>query len=90
MAGHRTGRAGLQPYFPPCRLAVTVTDASGQGPWAVEWRATRRLALYATVRNLTNMANVTESYAPSTPSYARTKQIDLFGAAYTFGLKGTF
>ena len=56
----------------------------------VEWRLSRRLGVYATVRNLTNMSNVTEAYAPNTPVYARTRQIDLFGAAYTFGLKGTF
>jgi TonB-dependent receptor len=55
-----------------------------------EFRLTRRLAAYATVRNLTNMSNVTENYAPNTPAYARTRQIDLFGAAYTFGLKGSF
>ncbi|MEY4815829.1 MAG: hypothetical protein RLZZ162_2902, partial [Verrucomicrobiota bacterium] len=56
----------------------------------VEWRLSRRLGVYATVRNLTNMSNVTEAYAPNTPAYARTRQIDLFGAAYTFGLKGSF
>ena len=56
----------------------------------VEWRISRRLGVYATVRNLTNMSNVTEAYAPHTPAYARTRQIDLFGAAYTFGLKGSF
>ena len=57
---------------------------------SVEWRFSRRLAAYATVRNLTNMSNVTESYAPNTPADARTRQIDLCGAASTFGLKGTF
>lgn len=56
----------------------------------LEWRFSRRLGAYATVRNLTNMSNVTESYAPNTPAYARTRQIDLFGAAYTFGIKGSF
>jgi hypothetical protein len=56
----------------------------------IELRLSRRIAAYATVRNLTNMSNVTENYAPGTPAYARTKQIDLFGAAYTFGLKGSF
>jgi len=56
----------------------------------VEWRLSRRLGVYATVRNLTNMSNVTEAYAPNTPAYARTRQIDLFGAAYTFGIKGSF
>jgi len=56
----------------------------------VEWRLSRRFGVYATVRNLTNMSNVTEAYAPHTPAYARTRQIDLFGAAYTFGLKGSF
>lgn len=57
---------------------------------SVEWRFSRRLGAYATVRNLTNMSNVAEAYAPNTPAYARTRQIDLFGAAYTFGLKGSF
>ena len=56
----------------------------------VEFRLSRRIAAYATVRNLTNMSNVTENYAPGTPAYARTKQIDLFGAAYTLGVKGSF
>ena len=57
---------------------------------SVEWRFSRRLGAYATVRNLTNMSNVAEAYATNTPAYARTRQIDLFGAAYTFGLKGSF
>jgi hypothetical protein len=56
----------------------------------VEWRFSRRLAAYTTVRNLTNMSNVTESFAANTPTYARTRQIDLFGAAYTFGVTGSF
>ena len=57
---------------------------------SVEWRFSRRLGAYATVRNLTNMSNVAEAYATTTPAYARTRQIDLFGAAYTLGLKGSF
>jgi len=56
----------------------------------LEWRVHRRLAVYFTARNLANTPLKTEFYNAETPEYARLRQIDRFGAAYTFGVKGTF
>jgi len=57
---------------------------------SLEWRLRRGLSLYFTARNLTNTPLKTEVYTDNTPEYARLRQIDRFGSAWTMGLKGTF
>ena len=57
---------------------------------SLEWRMHRRMSVYLTARNVANTPLKTEFYNDITPEYARLRQIDRFGAAYTFGMKGTF
>ncbi len=58
--------------------------------FSAEVRLTKRLALFANLRNLTDAPWVTEVYGPATPAYARGTGWDLFGAQGIFGVKGSF
>jgi iron complex outermembrane receptor protein len=55
-----------------------------------EYRLSRRFALYATCRNLTDEPLITARYASTTPEYARAVQVNRPGAFITFGIKGDF
>jgi TonB-dependent receptor len=55
-----------------------------------EYRISRRLAIYATCRNLTDELLITARYAPNTPDYARAVQVNRPGSFITFGIKGDF
>lgn len=58
--------------------------------FSAEVRVTKRIALFANLRNLTDAPWVTEVYGPATPAYARGTGWDLFGPQGIFGVKGSF
>ena len=57
---------------------------------SLELRLSRRLALYLTGRNLTNVSTDRERYAKDSPYYARRVQTGEAGAFYSLGLKGEY
>lgn len=72
--------AGTYDYMAP-RLTVDLS---------AEYRITRWLSAYTTVRNLFNTPEDLERYGPSTPGYAKLRQRTDFRPLWTAGLKGTF
>jgi TonB-dependent receptor len=60
------------------------TDVSG------EYNLSRRLALFANLRNIGDTTEDMEVAGPSTPPHAQFRQRLDFGSLWTFGLKGTF
>lgn len=57
----------------------------------LEIRLTKHVGLFFNGRNLTNVPQDDERYAKGvTPSYAKLYRREMFGTAFTFGLKGTF
>jgi TonB-dependent receptor len=62
----------------------TVLDAN------VEYRITRRMALYTSVRNLANEPRPLITYSPNAPAYTLPRSYTYYGALWTFGVKGTF
>jgi len=56
----------------------------------VEYRLTRRLSLFANIRNVTSIAWRNEAYGPATPAYARGTRYVEYGANALFGVKGSF
>jgi TonB-dependent receptor len=72
---------GYYDYYKP-RI---YTDAN------VEYRFSPRLWLFLNARNLTNVAQDIQRYAPVvTPSWSRTYRREEFGVQYTLGVKGNF
>ena len=70
-----------QEYFAP-RMYI---DAN------LVFRLTKRLSLFINGRNLTDVPQDDQRYAPGvTPAYAQLYRRELFGTAYTFGIKGSF
>lgn len=57
---------------------------------SLEARLHKRVSLYLTGRNLTNVSTDRERYAVDTPYYARRFQVGESGAFYSIGLKGEF
>jgi TonB-dependent receptor len=55
-----------------------------------EFRLTRYVALFANVRNITNVPWRLESYGPTTPAYARGTSWIEYGPNALFGVKGSF
>jgi TonB-dependent receptor len=56
-----------------------------------EYRFSGKLGLFLNARNLTNVAQDIQRYAPVvTPSWSRTYRREEFGVQYTLGIKGTF
>jgi TonB-dependent receptor len=55
-----------------------------------EYRLTRHLALFGNLRNLTDEPEDFERWGPQTPSYARFRQSDRYGALWIFGVRGNF
>ncbi|OIR14970.1 catecholate siderophore receptor CirA [mine drainage metagenome] len=54
-------------------------------------RLTKRFSLFINGRNLTDVPQDDQRYAPGiTPDYARLYRREMFGTAYTFGIKGSF
>ncbi|MBI5769911.1 MAG: TonB-dependent receptor [Verrucomicrobia bacterium] len=56
-----------------------------------EYRYSPKLGVFLNARNLTNVAQDIQRYAPViTPSWSRTYRREEFGVQYTVGIKGTF
>ena len=55
-----------------------------------EWRATKHVAVFANIRNLTDVAWREEITGPTTPAYARGTNWIQYGAQGVFGIKGAF
>ncbi len=56
----------------------------------LEYRLTKHIGLFVNGRNITNVPQDDQRYGASTPRYAQLYRRELFGAVYTFGVKGTF
>jgi hypothetical protein len=56
----------------------------------VEYRFHKRIALYASVRNLANEPRPLITYSPNAPAYTRPSGYTYYGALWTMGVKGTF
>ena len=57
---------------------------------SAEYNLRNKLALFASLRNLTGEYDDTEIYGSSTPAHARLRQRTDIGALWTFGVKGSF
>jgi len=55
-----------------------------------DYSFSRKLSLFAAVRNFANAPTDNKIYGPSTPSHARFRSREEVGALITFGFKGTF
>jgi hypothetical protein len=55
-----------------------------------EYRISRRIVLFAVIRNISNEPLVTEIYAPITPKYARISNYQNLGSQISVGFKGEF
>ena len=55
-----------------------------------EFSLTRRLSLYASIRNIGSAPDDIKVYGPSTPEVARFRSRVDYGSLWSFGLKGTF
>ena len=56
-----------------------------------DFRISERYSVYLNARNLTNVAQDIQRYAPVvTPSWSRTYRREEFGVQYTAGIKGRF
>jgi iron complex outermembrane receptor protein len=71
---------GFFTYFKP-RIYTDVNFA---------YRVSEKLGLFVNARNLTNVAQDSQTYGPTSPSWSRTNQRQEFGVQYTAGLKGNF
>ncbi len=81
------------------QIASSTSIAPGTFNWEVErlyldlvgeYYFRRKLAVFASLRNATGEYDDTETYGPSTPTYARLRQRTDIGALFTIGLKGSF
>jgi len=55
-----------------------------------EYSITRRLALFANLRNINKPVDDVEISGPNTPAHAQLRQRADFGSLWTFGVKGSF
>jgi outer membrane receptor protein involved in Fe transport len=55
-----------------------------------EYSLTRRLSLFANLRNINDPTDDVEIHGPTTPAEAQFRQRAEFGSLWTLGLKGTF
>jgi outer membrane receptor protein involved in Fe transport len=55
-----------------------------------EYRLTRRVSLFANIRNLTGIPWYNEAYGPATPAYARRTRWVEYGSNALLGIKGSF
>ena len=55
-----------------------------------EYTLTKRLSLYASIRNVADAPDDVKVFGPSTPAVARFRTRVEFGSLWSFGLKGTF
>ena len=57
---------------------------------SIEYRFHRKLALYASIRNLANEPRPLITYSENAPAYTRPRAYNFYGALWTVGVKGTF
>lgn len=57
---------------------------------SLDVRLSKRISLYANIRNLTNEVQKEDAYGSETPDYAREFYHGKFGRPFTLGIKGTF
>ena len=57
---------------------------------SLDFKLSKRLSLYANVRNLTNEIQKEDAYGSETPHYAREFYHGKFGRPFTLGVKGSF
>jgi iron complex outermembrane recepter protein len=57
---------------------------------SAEYRLTRRVSVFFSMRNLNDAPEDFERYGPNTPEYAQFRSREAFGSLWTLGLKGTF
>ena len=55
-----------------------------------EYNLTRRIGIFASMRNLNDATEDTERRGPNTPEHAQLNSREDFGSLWTIGLKGTF
>ena len=88
-------------YRSPARLGV-ITGRSIE-PGTYEWRSkkllrdiyadyaiTRRIGVFASLRNVGSAPEDVKRFGPNTPEIARFRQRQDYGSAWIFGVKGTF
>jgi iron complex outermembrane receptor protein len=54
-----------------------------------DYNLNRRFTLFASMRNINDQTEDSKVYGPNTPDYAKFRQRQDFGSAWTFGLRGT-
>ena len=57
---------------------------------SAEFYVRKTTSLFARLRNLTDVTDDTETYAPSTPALSRLRTRTDYGALWQFGLKSSF
>lgn len=57
---------------------------------SANYQITKRLALFATARNITNEHYTWEVIGPAAPAWSRLTSDEYYGAQFTFGVRGTF
>lgn len=86
-ASQRQGRVtgvGIEPdtfNYVPSRNTVDVLS---------EYHLSKRISLFANLRNVGDVPNETVTEGPHTPSYALLRMAQRYGSLWTFGVKGTF
>ncbi len=88
-------------YRSPARLGAITGRGIEAGTY--EWRSkkmlhdiyadyalTRRIGVFASLRNVGSTPEDVKRYGPNTPEIARFRQRQDYGSAWVFGLKGTF
>lgn len=71
-------------------LAKVYQDARTTMDLNLSYQLSRRLSLFASGRNVTNVWFNNSRYQADTPVYARRSSTNSYGAQYAFGVKGTF
>ena len=54
----------------------------------LDYNLNRRFSLFASMRNINDQTEDSKIYGPNTPDYAKFRQRQDFGSAWTFGLRG--
>lgn len=81
--GEVTG-VGIEPGTFSYTPGFTKVDVLG------EYALTRRFALFANLKNVTDVPDAGTTRGPSTPAHAILRYQERYGSLWTFGLKGTF
>ena len=74
----------------PAPTIGAANAATSTSPASIQYSLTRRLALFANLRNVNDPTDDVEIHGPTTPDDAQFRQRAEFGSLWTVGLKGTF